>query len=68
MVLRDCVSVPRDSMCSHPAGPFGLQMLVTNQEIDTIQLREVFHQHLLWGGKFYQEVSSSGVSGCEDGP
>lgn len=45
-VLRDCISVPRDYKCSHPAGPFDLQTLAINQEVDTIELNEkVFHQH-----------------------
>lgn len=66
VVRRGCASVPRDSLHPDSAGPFGLQKLAANYKEDIIQ-HGAPCQHLL-GVKFYQEASSSGISGCEDGP
>lgn len=52
-------------MRPHPAGPFGLP---STQRRTLFSSGKAFHQHLLWDGKFDQEASSPGVSGCEDGP
>ena len=51
VVLIECISVPRDNKCSHLAGPFDLQTLAINQEVDTIQLRESISPALTLGWK-----------------
>ena len=55
-------------MHTHSAGPFGLPKLAMSREVDIIQLRESIFPAFTVGRRSYQKASSSGVSGCEDGP